>query len=456
MQDLLLLVATLGFFSAGVLVPFVMSLGYVWVDMFSPHLVSASILSGLPISLTFAVSAIVLYLLRDRKYPPKTSAILWTQLLLCIWITLTSTWAVRPDIAWERWDPSIKVALFATFLPYVIRSRVQIAAHTVPWGMKTLLTGGGYNQQLGLLRGNQSLLEDSSVISAVCVMMAPFALVWQKHSILLPKTKLIAVGIWSIIVLSLVASIGTFARTALVAFAVCGGAMLLRAKRKVLFLCVASVLGAVMFAVTSDKWLARINTVNDYENESSAYVRVLVWRWTLEFSTSHPFGGGFWAYVVNRIELPGPNGSVSVQYARAWHNIFIGLLGEHGYVGLGLYLFLVFQIFYAMRVVQRATRASAEHQWCADFAQTLQICLLTLLISGNFVEFGWQPVIWYLFSMAVALREYVRRAIPSSTFAENLASRGRGIGSDPIAIGPGFGVNGRPLPGRAARSATRL
>lgn len=143
MQDLLLLLATVGFLAAGLLVPFVMSLGYVWVDLFSPHLISASLLSSVPLSLGFGVMAVLVYLIADRRSPPRLSTVTSVQVALCIWITLTTTWAVSPDTAWWRWDLAIKVAFFAAFLPYVIRSRVQIealalvylfsiAAHTVP------------------------------------------------------------------------------------------------------------------------------------------------------------------------------------------------------------------------------------------------------------------------------------------------------------------------------------
>ena len=75
MQDLFLLLATVGFLAVGFLVPFVLSLGYVWVDIFSPHQISASLLSGQPISLIMGASAVATYLLLDRRSPPKVTTI---------------------------------------------------------------------------------------------------------------------------------------------------------------------------------------------------------------------------------------------------------------------------------------------------------------------------------------------------------------------------------------------
>ena len=431
MQDLILLLATICFLAAGLMVPFVLALGYVWVDIFGPHLISASLLTGQPIAFIMGAAAVTMYLVKDRKSPPKFTAITAFQLLLCGWVTLTTMWSVAPDTSWMRLDQSLKVALFATFLPYVIRTRVQIeallvvylfsiSAHTVPWGIKTFLSGGGYNQALGLGTSAGSLLQESSTVSAVCVMVIPLLLVLRKDSILLPKGKLREYGLLILVVLGPIAAIGTFARTALIAFAVTGGFMWVRSKRKVLSLVSTLILGGIAFSVTSDKWSARINTINDYQSDTSANVRVLVWEWALNFLSSHPFGGGFWVWVTNRIELPGAPGSAPVyQTSRAFHNVFIALLAEHGYIGFLLYMGMLIATLVALQQAQKLTRDLPEHSWCADLAKGLQVSILTMYAAGMFVEIGWTPLIWYLISMAVCLREYARRVgAPKATLAD--------------------------------------
>lgn len=427
MQDLILLLSTVLFFGAGLVVPWVMSLGYVWVDIFSPHLISASLIRTIPVSLLFGVMSFVMYVLADRKSPPKFNAITGLMLCLSVWATLTTFWAVAPVQAWWRWDGAIKAALFATFAPVVFRTRVQIeafclvylfsiAAHSVPWGIKTILTGGGYGQALGIMGRTGFLIEESSVMSGVAVMLTPMCLYWMRYSTLLPKSRLTTIGLWIIMILSLIAAVGTFARTGLIVFGVCGAVMMMRSKRKLLFVTIAAAIVAVLFAVTSDRWSSRIETVVDYRNENSAFVRILVWRWALDFVASHPFGGGFWAYVTNWIEIPVADGGLpAMMFARAWHNIFIAALAEHGYPGLIMYVGLIVLVMLAMRRVYRLTRGLPEFEWCAGLAQMLQLTLLLLCVTGMFTEFGWQPVIWYQFSMAVCLREYVRRVVEPRT-----------------------------------------
>ena len=63
----------LGFLILGLSAPFVFSLGYVWVDTFSPQKVATEVLPLFPVSLIMAVSAIGGYVMFDRKSPPPLS-----------------------------------------------------------------------------------------------------------------------------------------------------------------------------------------------------------------------------------------------------------------------------------------------------------------------------------------------------------------------------------------------
>ena len=466
MQDLLLLLVTLFFLCVGFIAPFILSLGYVWVDVFTPHLVSGSLLVDQPIAMFMAVSALGAYLLADRRDPPKFTLLTMVQVLLGIWITCTTQWAVSPEQAFVHWDLAVKVLGFATFLPWVIRSRVHIealmmvylfslAGHIIPWGVKTVFTGGGYSLALGLLHVNSSILSESSSVSAIAVIMIPLLLAVKKHSILLPKTRATALLTYALVGICLVAAVGTFARTALVAFAVTGIAMFLRSKHKIYFILVAGVLGAVLIGFTSDRWTARISTVADYENENSAYVRVLVWQWGLEFLNSHPFGGGFFSFMVNRIEVPNPNGGAAIiQYGRAFHNVFVALLAEHGYIGFGLYVGMLVLILLGLQKAQKLTRDLPEHAWCAELSKALQVAILTIYACGNFVEIGWTPIVWYLLSASISLREYARRVASKApiTLAGSLGSRGAALD---LPMPVGAPVFGRPRPSTAFRSVSQ-
>ena len=375
----------------------------------------------------------------DRRDPPRFTLLLALYLALGAWITLTTSWAIVPAAAWLKYDPSIKTLLFAAFVPFVFRSRVQIeayvmvilfsaVAHILPWGLKTMVSGGGYNQSLGQLGSNTSFLAESSVISAVCLAFIPLMLSLSRHNTILPPSKLNRVGFYGLIATFAVGSIGTFARTALVGLAVLYAGMWWRAKRKTVFTIVAALGLAGLMAFTSTKWTERISTVSDFKTENSSATRLAVWAWTWNFAQQNPFGGGFNAYVTNRIETPSndPAGQPDVQFGRAYHNIYFAALGEHGYPGLFLYLSILAGTFLTLQRTRTLLRGVAEHAWCFEMAGALQIGLATFLACAAFVDVSFNPILWDQLALALCLREYARRvAKPAPATLKDRLDAGR-------------------------------
>jgi probable O-glycosylation ligase (exosortase A-associated) len=447
MRDLAIILTYVSFLTIGTMSPFVLSLGYVWVDLFAPQYLGWSPLSFIPVSFVMGAAAVAAYLLLDRRAPPR---ITWATLLFLaigLWITATTSWAARPIESWAKWDVAFKALMFATFIPFVVRSRVQIeafahvyvfsmSAHILPWAVKTVITGGGYGQSLGLVGSNVIWLSESSAVATIGIMALPLLLTLRRHSLLLPRGRIRDVVYLGTAMGGLFASIGTFARTAIVGFGVLGIAMFLRSKRKAGFLLAAAVVGAGLFAVTSDKWTARISTIEDFSSENSAQVRILVWRWTLDYVAQHPFGGGFRVWLTSHISFAGagPNAPAVEQTGRAFHNIFFAVLGEHGYPGLFLYGLLIIVLFASLGRVIKLTALQPAHEWAHDLAKALQITIAVLLSCGNFIDISFEPLVWYLFTMVVCLREYVRRVVPAPVKGLSEVAQGRA-----------------PLPGAAAR-----
>ncbi len=172
-----------------------------------------------------AIAALGGYLLVDRRSPPPLTLQTVLQISMAVWVSLTLIWAQVPDAAWVKWDWAFKTIAFATFIPYVIRSKVQIeafaqtyvfslAANFVPFGLKVLKSGGGYGVNLGLQSGNSGLAE-GGLLSTCCLMAVPLAFYLAAHSQLIPKLKILPLAYWAIAILSIVTAIGTYERSAL-------------------------------------------------------------------------------------------------------------------------------------------------------------------------------------------------------------------------------------------------
>lgn len=422
MRDLYVSLVYLSFLVLGVSAPFVFSLGYVWVDVFYPQYLTDTLIHFLPVSLIMGIAAVGGYLLLDRR-AARVSPVMVLTVIFAVWITLTALWAQAPDTAWTKWNWATKTVIFSAFIPLVIRSRVQIeafilvwvfaaAAHLLPVGIKTFVSGGGYGIELGLLRSNASGLSESSEVSAVAIMFIPIVLALRTHSLLLGQRWLRDGLFYAMAFLFVFTAVGTFARTAIIGFAVVGATMWLRSRRKVLFTLVALVMAGGVIYKSSAGWEARISTIQSYDQESSAYTRILIWQWTWGFVQEHPFGGGFNTYVVNRIEIPGINGGPpSVEFGRAFHSSYFEVLGEHGYPGFLLFIAIVGLSLQALWRTTRLCRGIPGLLWCQDLAGALLTALLTLLACAAFIGVAFQPMFWYMFALSTALRGYALRAL---------------------------------------------
>jgi probable O-glycosylation ligase (exosortase A-associated) len=301
LRSLYLVIIYLSFIVLGAAAPFIFSLGYVWTDLFRPQLVAYIILPSIPVSLIMGALAFGAYILMDRRAPPPITVVFVLTVLLGIWITLTTIFvAVVPEPAWTKWDWAVKTVLFSAFIPFVIRSRVQIEAfmqvylfavfiHILPTGLKTIISGGGYGRELGLVGGNTGFGEGSTLATAA-VMMIPVIFWLMKHNMLMPRLKIVRLGYFGMAVAALACTVGTYARTGLVGLIVVGSVMWLRSRRKIGFGVIIAAAMVFVGFLASDQWNARISTIDDYQTESSSLGRILVWKWTLQFVASKSTG----------------------------------------------------------------------------------------------------------------------------------------------------------------------
>jgi probable O-glycosylation ligase (exosortase A-associated) len=374
------------------------------------------------------------YLLLDRRSPPRLSLETVLTAAMAVWITITLLWAEVPDAAWSKWTEVSKTLVFAGFIPYMIRSRVQIeafaqtyvlslAANFVPFGVKTFFSGGGYGTNLGLEQGNAGLSE-GGLLSTVCLMAVPLALYLSKYSQLIPNIKKIGWGYWVAAALAITTAIGTFERSALIGLLALCAYMWLRSKHKVGFgLVVILVAGVVVYA-TSSAWNDRISTISDFQHEGSALTRILVWKWTINYASTHPLGGAFQSYLIDHIDLPGTADQPGVtQFARAFHSIYFEVLGEQGFPGLALFVGIAVSMFLKLRRISRRASQHPELDWIVGLSNALQSGLLVFMTSGAFVGIAFQPMFWYFIAMGISLNAYMWRVEHARPGAGTFPSR---------------------------------
>ena len=104
------------------------------------------------------------------------------------------------------------------------------------------------------------------------------------------------------------------------------------------------------------------------------------------------------------------NGQETVEEARAFHSIYFEVLGEHGWIGLAIFLAVFAVFFLDMRRIRRQVRGRPDLEWLGDLASALSHCMLIFMAGGAFIGVAFQPLQYYLFALAVSASAALHRA----------------------------------------------
>ncbi len=411
----------------GFVAPFAAGLGYLWIDMVTPQRLAYSIINGQPISQIMAVTTISLYLLLDRKHPPKMTFLHVLLIVWALWVTLTTTWAEVPENAWIKWNWAFKSITFAAFMPFLFRTRIQIEAFFLivvfstssfflTAGAKTALGGGGYQSLGGLIQGNMGLAE-SSTLALVSVMLIPVMLHFRKHSLIFKPGRATDVLFAGLSVMVIFAVVGTSARTGIIALAALGLVTLVFLKHRVRYFLGITVASLMLLNLAPQQWKDRMLTTVDYEGDSSAVGRLAAWGWTYNYAKENPLGGGFEVYRINNITIETQQsgadnrpsrGKVRIreQSGKAFHSIYFEVLGEHGFVGLFIYLTILGLTLLRLMSMRAGDR---QQPWQKSLATAMLMAVCVFATGGAFIGIAFQPFLYYFVAMTIALQQYILR-----------------------------------------------
>jgi len=430
-RDLAFIGFLVALFGLGFRRPFVFVLAYVYIDIVSPQRLTYLLLNSLPISLIAVVAAVGAWLMFDDKRDTRVAPRQFLLLLLLIYCAITTRNADFPVEAMGKWDWVWKALAFAIFLPLTLRTKLRIEALLlfmvlaassiiIVGGIKTLASGGGYGA-LNLMVANNSGLYESSIISTVAVAIIPLVLWFSRFGTIFPPDWKVKSFCYALAFACLLIPVGTSARTGLVCIALLALLMLRDAKRRLMYLALMAAVPVVSLPFLPESFLARMQTIQNHQSDTSAATRVAVWKWTMEYARTHPFGGGFDAYLQNElrfetVKVEGSGGNIAIQRtpeqdrARAYHSSYFEMLGEQGYPGLALWLIINLGGVFRMEVLrQRYRKAQADEAWIAPLASALQSAHIVYLLGAAFVGIAFQPFIYMLIGAQIGLDTYLGR-----------------------------------------------
>lgn len=423
MRDYLLFAIIIGLLPIILMRPWVGILAWFWVGLMVPHSLTWGFMRSFPIAmLIVAVTFVALLTAKDKRPMPQSR--LMTLLYVWIgWITLTTALAVNPN-AWGFWVQFMKIMLITFVAPLLIFGAGRIIAlllvitgslafYGFKGGLFAVSTGGAHM----VLGPDGSYLSGNTFIGLAMIMVLPAILVsarlfhrrwvafdWkfvQRYS------RLLGLFGYAVFWLTAIAILATYSRGALLGLLAIAPFLFMRMQRKVVLVALAVLVFGVIGFTAPERLTERWSTIETYEEDRSAMQRIQAWGVNWNMALDRPLvgmgfrnGGMGYDWWIQYAEFEG-----DWSHVLSPHSIYFSVLGQHGFVGLALYLALIGGTLLALnRVRKEAARDRPERLWLAEYAWALQLGLLGYLAAGAFLDVAYFDLLYAFIALAVVMQ----------------------------------------------------
>jgi putative inorganic carbon (HCO3(-)) transporter len=387
MRDLVLGPIIIGLAAYGLLHPWVGILGWTWLSIMNPHSYSWN-LSSMPVAATMAGATFLgLLLTKDRRqvFMTRETAVL---MLFMLWMCVTLPFSFDFDQSYPLWDRVMKIDMMVLVAMAVLYSREHLMAlvwvligsigfYGVKGGLFTLATGGSYR----VWGPEGTYIEGNNEIALALVMIIPLMRFLQ----LTASSRWVRRGLTIAMLLCAVAALGSQSRGALLALAAMAGFLWWRGDKKLRGVVILLVAVVAMLSFMPEQWWERMGTINTYDQDNSALGRINAWSMAWNLAKSNFFGGGFMIYEPNIFAMYAPD-PLDVHAA---HSIYFMVLGEHGFVGLFLFLLLWLLVWFSAGRLRTQGRNLPQTQWLSNLGAMCQVSLAGYAVGGAFLSLSY-------------------------------------------------------------------
>lgn len=422
MRDIVLLVAVVGLLPLIWRAPVVGVLAWIWVSLMAPQQEVFGFLRSFQLNLMIAAFTALAWLAsRERKsIPPNPTTVLI--LVFGAWTSLTTYFALDPTFSSDIWQRTLKTLVLTLAVIAIANTKARIQA--VVW---TLAVSIGYYAVKGagfmLLTGGRNhvygppntMIEDNNQFALALIVLLPLL-----HYLRVTSRR--AVVRWACLAVmasSFLSIFGTYSRGALIALIATGAAFATRSRTGLAALLAGGIVAMSLPAILPTSWFQRMATIQAYNEDISFEGRVQAWATAMNVVQQRPLiGGGFSAtnldWVARAYHTAG-----SLEIGRAAHSIYFEVLGDHGIIGLALYLGILSVAAFNTFSVLHLARGRADLDWARQLARMLQVSIFAVLVGGAALSVAYYDGFLILVALTAALLLVVQQ--PSVVHATDTA-----------------------------------
>lgn len=379
---------------------------WTWLSIMNPHRYTYGFAYSMPFAaIAVAVTGIGLLFTKERESPFK-NPVVGVLVLFMVWMTISWLAGLDPAGDYEQWKKVMKIDVMIIIALMLLHSKqhivalVAVAAGSLALlgakgGLFTLITGGSYH----VWGPPDSFVEGNNEFALAIVIAIPLLRFlqlqlkagWQRHALA------------GIMLLCAFAVLGSQSRGAFLAIAAMTALFWWRGKNKLSVGFVLLITIPLMLAFMPESWFERMSTISEYQTDNSALGRISAWWTAWGVANHYPFGAGF---NVARPALfaaysPYPNSVFAA------HSIYFQVLGNHGFVGLAIFLAIWLMTWRTAGWLRKEGRVRDETKWCVDLGAMCQVSLIGYAVGGAFLSLSYFDLPYNILIFVVLARRWI-------------------------------------------------
>lgn len=385
--------------------PWVGILGWTVISIMNPHRYSWAA-SVMPVAAIMAIATLIgIVFTRDRiRFFVTPTMVVFA--LFTLWMCATLGYSLYYEGSLQIWKQVMKINFMIFVAVAVLHARKHIIAlvwvlvgsigfYGVKGGIFTIVTGGDFR----VWGPPESFIEGNNELALALVMTIPLMRFLQMQQ----RSSWIRLFLGLAMLLTAVSALGTHSRGALLALIAMATMLWTRTRHKIASGLLLGLVGFALIAFMPGQWDNRMTTIANYEQDASAMGRINAWWMAWNLAQARLFGGGFDIYRrdVFNVFAPVP------EDVHAAHSIYFQVLGEHGFIGLALFLLLWAMVWRSAAWLRRNGRRLPESAWTADLGGMVQACIAGYAVGGGFLSLAYFDLPYNLLLLVVITRRWV-------------------------------------------------
>jgi probable O-glycosylation ligase (exosortase A-associated) len=328
------------------------------------------------------------------------------------WFSLTTLFAFNPDRALPMLERAVKVQVLVFLMLILLNSKRQldllvwtiglsIGFYGVKGGLYTLRTGA----DIGRVWGPEgSFIEDNNAIGLALVITIPYLY----YLFVETKSRWVKLGLVGAIGLSVIAAVGTYSRGTFLAMLAMGIWLWWKSRHKLVIGLAVALTMPFLLAFLPGKWEDRMRSITEYEKDTSAMGRINAWQTAYNVARDHPVVGGGFEFHSKQVfarYAPVPEDFHSM------HSIYFQVLGEHGFVGLALFLAIWFFSWWRSARLAKVTKGRDDLRWASNLVAMVQVSMVGYLVGGAFLDLAYWDLPYYGLAILIITQDIVQRTV---------------------------------------------